>query len=206
MAIDWNAFSDANRMGRTGRASEALQQFISLEPLCESDRDRAVLSLGQSMCWAHLGRMAEALAQVERAKQFATGERDLMLQIEVAEANCRALNSEPQTACDLYERIAATYRDLLNEDLESAEELDKRHGYALVHVERYEEAVSILSRLLRSSRLEDEQRVRLYLGSALDALGESGQARIEFELAAKGPNTELAKDALDRLSTADEVH
>ena len=124
-----------------------------------------------------------------------------MLQIDLSEAATRMLTAEYQTACDLYEHIAATYRDLLAEDRDSAQEFDERYGFALVHVNRYEDAVRIFRRLLRSNRVEDEQRVRLYFGTALAALADRREAHIELELAAKGPDQKLAKDALARLST-----
>ena len=200
MAVDWKAVSEATRLGQTGHANEALRLLVSLESACESDSDRAALCLGQSMCFAHLGQLTEASAQVAKAKQMAAASRELMLQVEISEANIFALSAEHQRACDLYERIAGTYGDLLASDAESAQELDERYGYALVQVERYEEAVKVFQRLLRSNELEDEQRVRLYFGTALTELGHSSEARLEFELATKGPNPTLSKDALDRLS------
>jgi tetratricopeptide (TPR) repeat protein len=201
MAVDWNTVSDAIRLGKTGRANEALQLLFSLESACESDSDRAGMSLAQSMCFAHLGQLAEAFAYIKRAKQLAGTQREFMLQIELAEADNYVLNSEYRTACELYERIALTYADLLAADPESAQELDERYGYALFHVQRYEDATSILQRLLRSNGVEDEQRVRLYLGAALVELGHSGEARREFEIAAKGPNAKLSKDATEWLCT-----
>jgi len=153
------------------------------------------------MCYAHMGKFHAALAQIQAAKQFAGTERDLMLQIDLAEAATRGLTAEYQTACDLYERIGARYSDLLSEDPESAQEFDERYGYALVHVERYEDAVPIFHRLLQSSPIEGEQRVRLYLGTAFAASGHWRKAQIELELATKGPDPTLAKDALARLST-----
>jgi tetratricopeptide (TPR) repeat protein len=153
------------------------------------------------MCYAHLGNFQEALAQIKAAKRLAGTERDLMLQIDLSEAGNHILTSEYQTACDLYERIAATYSDLLAEDRDSAQEFDSRYGYALVHINRNEDAVRIFQRLLRSNRVEDEQRVRLYLGAALAASGHRRAAHVELELAAKGPDPKLAKDALARLST-----
>ena len=200
MAVDWKAVSAAIRRGQTGHANEALRQLVSLETACESDEDRAALFLGQSMCFAHLGQLTEASAQIAKAKQMATS-REVMLQAEISEANILALTSEHQRACELYERIAKSYSDLLAADAESTQELDERYGYALVHVKRFEEAVSVLQRLLASNRIDDEQRVRLYLGTALTELGHSAEARREFESAAKGPNTTLSRDAIDRLSS-----
>ncbi len=200
MAVDWNAVSEAIRLGQTGRANEALRLLVSVESGCETDRDRAAVSLAQSMCFVHLGQIAKASALIAEAKQLAIKSRDLMLQVEITEANVCALSSEHQRACKLYERIAATYGDLLEADTESAQELNERYGYALVHVQRYGDAARILRRLLQSNVVEDEQRVRLYLGTALTELGHSSEARLEFELAAKGPNTTLSKDATERLS------
>jgi tetratricopeptide (TPR) repeat protein len=148
------------------------------------------------MCYAHLGNFQEALAQIEAAKRLAGTERDLMLQIDLSEAGNRMLTAEYQTACDLYEHIAATYSDLLAEDRDSAQEFDERYGYALVHVNRNEDAVRIFQRLLRSNRVEDEQRVRLYFGTALAASGHWREAHIELEMAAKGADPKLSKDAL----------
>jgi hypothetical protein len=88
------------------------------------------------MCYAHLGNFQEALAQIKAAKQLAGTERDLMLQIDLSEAGNRMLTAEYQTACDLYERIAATYSDLLTEDRDSAQEFDERYGYALGQPQR----------------------------------------------------------------------
>jgi tetratricopeptide (TPR) repeat protein len=151
------------------------------------------------MCYAHLANFAEALAQITTAKQFAGTERDLMLQIGIAEAATHVLTAEYQTACDLYQHIAATYSDLLAEDRESAQEFQERFGYALVHVKRYDEAIRIFQQLLSLGPVLDEQRVRLFLGAALAAKGRTQQARIELDLAAKGPDPELSKDALDRI-------
>jgi tetratricopeptide (TPR) repeat protein len=153
------------------------------------------------MCYARLGSLQEAFAQIKAAKGFAGTERDLMLQIDLSEAGTHMLTAEYQTACDLYEHIAATYSDLLAEDRDSAQEFDARYGCALVHVNRYEDAVPIFQRLLRSNRVEDEQRLRLYFGTALAASGHRRDAHIELELAAKGPDQTLAKDALARLLT-----
>jgi tetratricopeptide (TPR) repeat protein len=153
------------------------------------------------MCYVHLGNFHEALAQIKAAKRLAGKERDLMLQIGLSEAATHILTAEYQTACDMYEYIAATYSDLLAEDRDSAQEFDERYGYALVHVKRYEDAVRIFQRLLRSNGVEDEQRVRLYFGAALAASGHRREAHVELELAAKGPDPKLAKDALARLST-----
>lgn len=201
MPVDWAAVSEAIRLGTTGRAAEGLRLLIAHEATCESDRDRAAICNGKGVCYAHMGNFNEALAQILAAKQLAGTERDFVLQIDLAEAATRGLTAEYQTACDLYERIAAKYSDLLAEDPESAQEFGERYGYALVHVERYEEAVRIFRRLLQSNPIEGEQRVRLYLGTALAALGHWHEAQIELELAAKGTDPGLAKDALARLST-----
>ena len=167
--------------------------LIAHEATCESDRDRAAICNGKAMCYAHLGNFHEALAQIKAAKQLAGTERDLMLQIDLSEAASHMLTAEYQTACDLYERIAATYSDLLAEDSDSTQEFDERYGFALVHVNRYEEAVRIFQRLLQSNRVEDEQRVRLYFGTALAASGHRREAHIELELAAKGPNQKFTQ-------------
>jgi len=201
MPVDWAAVSESIRLGTTGRAAEGLRLLIVHEATCESDRDRAAICNGKGMCYAHMGNFHEALAQIQAAKQLAGTERDLMLQIDLAEAATRGLTAEYQTACDLYERIAATYSDLLGEDPESSQEFDERYGYALVHVDRYDDAVRIFRRLLQSNPVQGEQRVRLYLGTALAALGRWREAQIELELAAKGTDPRLAKDALARLST-----
>jgi tetratricopeptide (TPR) repeat protein len=201
MPVDWAAVSESIRLGTTGRAAEGLRLLIAHEATCESDRDRAAICNGKAMCYAHMGNFHEALAQIKAAKQLAGAERDLMLQIDLSEAASHMLTAEYQAACYLYEQIAATYGDLLAEDRDSAQEFDERYGYALVHVNRYEDAVCIFRRLLRSNRLEDEQRVRLYFGTALAASGHRREAHIELELAAKGPDQKLAKDALARLST-----
>ena len=201
MPVDWAAVSESIRLGTTGRAAEGLRLLIAHEATCESDRDRAAICNGKAMCYAHLGNFQEALAQIKAAKRLAGTERNLMLQINLSEAGNLMLTAEYQTACDLYEHIAATYSDLLAEDRDSAQEFDERYGYALVHVNRYEDAVRIFQRLLRLNQVEDEQRVRLYFGTALAASGHRREAHIELELAAKGPDTKLSKDALARLST-----
>jgi len=202
MPVDWAAVSESIRLGTTGRAAEGLRLLITHEATCESDRDRAAICNGKAMCHAHLGNFHEALAQIKTAKQLAGTERDLMLQIDLSEAANHMLSAEYQTACDLYEHISSTYSDLLAEDRDSAQEFDERYGYALVHVSRYEDAVRIFQRLLSgSNRVEEEQRVRLYFGTALAASGHRREAQIELELAAKGPDQKLAKDALARLST-----
>src|ERR1700689_4981962 len=148
MPVDWAAVSESIRLGRTGRAAEGLRLLIAHEANCESDRDRAAICNGKSMCYARLGNFDEALAQIKVAKQLAGTERDLMLQLELAEAANHMSTTEFQTACDLYERVEVTYSDLLAEDRESAQEFDERYGYALVHVNRYEDAVRIFRRLL----------------------------------------------------------
>jgi tetratricopeptide (TPR) repeat protein len=179
--------------------------LIALEATCESDGDRAAICNGKAMCYAHLGNVQEALTQIKTAKQLAGAERDLMLQIDLSEAACHMLAAEYQTACDLYEHVAAIYSNLLTEDHHSAQEFDERYGYALVHVNRWEDAVRIFQRLLGSNRVEDEQRVRLYCGAAPAASGHRGEAQIELELAAKGPDEKLAEDALARLSTFNRI-
>lgn len=206
MAVDWNRVSQAIRIGKTGGAAEALQTLTSTESDCESEGDRAAVCLAQAMCLAYIGNLSQAFARIEKAKQLTVTRGPLMLQVELAEAATRLLNAEYQTACDLYERIAASYADLLAEDADSAQEFDERLGYALVHVQRYADAIPIFQRLLRSSRLEDEQRVRLYLGAALAASGQVAMAQCELQLAAKGPDEKLSKDALERLSTLREIH
>ena len=145
MPVDWAAVSESIRLGTTGRAAEGLRLLIAHEATCESDRDRAAICNGKAMCYAHLGNFQEALAQIKAAKRLAGTEQDLMLQIDLSEAGNRMLTAEYQTACDLYEHIAATYSDLLAEDGDSAQELDERYGYALVHVNRYEDAVRIFN-------------------------------------------------------------
>ena len=201
MPVDWAAVSEAIRLGTTDRAAEGLRLLIGYEATCESDRDRAAICNGKGMCYAQLGNFHEALARIHAAKQLAGTERDLMLQIELAEAATRGLTAEYQSSCDLYERISESYSDLLTSDPESAQEFDERYGYALVHVERYEEAVRIFQRLLQSTPIKGEQRVRFYLGAALAALGHRREAQSELEQAAKGTDPKLAKDALARLST-----
>lgn len=202
MAVDWDAVSDAIRLGKPPKhAAEALELLASVEPNCESNRDRAAICNSKAMCFAHLGNFQAALAQIQAAKEFAGTERDLMLQIDLAEAATRGLTAEHQTACDLYERIEAKYGDLLSEDPESVQEFDERYGYALVHVERYEDAVPIFQRLLKSGSIEGEQRVRLYLGTAFAESGHWCKARNELELATKGPDPTLAKDALACLAS-----
>jgi len=201
MSVDWDAVSNAIRLGKSPeRAAEALKLLVSFEPTCESDRDRAAVCIGKAMCYANLGQLPQASEQVEIAKHLAATERDLMLQIELSEAANRVLSSDYQTACNLYERIGVKYSDLLAEDSDSAQEFEERFGYALVYVKRHQDAVSIFQRLLGSNRLQDEQRVRLFLGAALAALGHSREARIELELAARGPDPHLSQDAVDRLT------
>jgi tetratricopeptide (TPR) repeat protein len=205
MAVDWVAVSKSIRLGTTGRAAEGLRLLIAHEATCESDRDRGAICGGKAMCYAHLGDFREAMAQIEAAREYAGTERDLMLQIDLSEAACHMLAAEYQTACDLYEHVAAIYSNLLTEDHHSAQEFDERYGYALVHVNRWEDAVRIFQRLLGSNRVEDEQRVRLYCGAAPAASGHRGEAQIELELAAKGPDEKLAEDALARLSTFNRI-
>lgn len=200
MPVDWAAVSESIRLGTTGRAAEGLRLLIAHEATCESDRDRAAICNGKSMCYAHLGNFDEALAQIRVAKQLAGAERDLMLRLDLSEAANHMSTAEFQTACDLYEHIEAAYSDLLAEDRESAQEFDERYGYALVHVNRYEDAVRIFQGLLRSGRVGDEQRIRLYFGIALAASGHRREAQIELELAAKGSDQKLSKDALARIS------
>jgi hypothetical protein len=122
MAVDWAGVSESIRLGMTGRAAERLRLLISPEAACESDRDRAAICGGKAMCYAHLGNLAEAMAQIKTARQLAGSERDLMLQIELSEAAARVLGSDYQTACDLYEGIASTYSDLLAKDRGSEQE------------------------------------------------------------------------------------
>jgi len=205
MGIDWTAVSESIRLGMTGRAAEGLRLLISHEAACESDRDRASICEGKAMCYAHLGNLEEAMVQIKAAKQLAGTERDLMLQIELSEAATRMLGSEYQTACDLYEDIASRYSDLLAEDRESAQEFQERFGYALVQVKRYDDAIHLFGQLLGSSRVLDEQRVRLFLGVALAAKGQCQQAQLELELAAKGPDPKLSKDAMDRIMSLHRV-
>ena len=206
MAVDWDAVSDAIRLGKTPeRAAEALELLISFEPACESNRDRGAVCIGKAMCYANLGQLSQASDQIKIAKHFAGTERDLMLQIELSEAANLVLSSEYRTACDMYERIGVKYSDLLAEDRDSAQEFQERFGYALVHVKRYRDAVPIFQQLLGSNQLQDEQRVRLFLGAALAASGHSQEARLELELAAKGPDPQLSRDALERLMPLHEI-
>jgi len=199
MPVDWAAVSEAIRLGTIGRTAEGLRLLIAQEASCESDRDRAAICNGKAMCYAHLANFAEAFAQITAAKQFAGTERDLMLQIGLAEAATHVLTAQYPTACDLYQHIAAAYGDLLAEDRESAQEFRERFGYVLVHVKQYDEAIRIFQQLLSLGPVLDEQRVRLFLGAALAAKGRSQLARIELDLAAKGPDPELSKDAQGRI-------
>lgn len=205
MPVDWVAVSEAIRLGTTGRATEGLQLLMSHEATCESDRDRAAICNGKAMCYAHLGNFSEALAQIKTAKLLAGTERDLMLQIELAEAATRVLSSDYQIACALYEHIAVTYSDVLAEDHDSAQEFQERFGYALFYCERYRDAVRVFQRLLTSKSTQDEQRIRLFLGAALAMSGDLRDGRRELELAAKGPDPKLSQDALNWLTSAHDV-
>ncbi len=205
MAVDWVAVSESIRLGTTGRAAEGLQLLVSYEATCESNHDRAAICNGKAMCYAHLGNFSEASAQIKAAKQLAGAERDLMLQIDLSEAATHVLSAEYQTACDLYEHIAATYSDLLAEDRDSAQEFQERFGYALFHAKHYTDAVRVFQQLLSSQSMQDEQRVRLYLGAALATSGHSREGRFELELAAKGPDPQLSRDALNWLTSVHDV-
>jgi tetratricopeptide (TPR) repeat protein len=206
MPVDWAVVSESIRLGTTGRAAEGLKLLILHEATCESDRDRAVICNGKAMCYAHLGNSLEAVVQIKAAKQLAGTERDLMLQIDLSEAAIHVLTAEYQTACDLYEHIAATYSDLLAEDRDSAQEFQERFGYALFHGERYQDAVRVFQQLLSSKSTQDEQLVRLYLGAALATSGDLREGRRELELAAKGPDPKLSQDALNWLASVPRLH
>ena len=55
-------------------------------------------------------------------------------------------------------------------------ELTSRYAYSLVHAERYTEAIPLLKQALESN-LGDRQRLFLYLGAALQAIGDDYNAK-----------------------------
>src|SRR4051812_29758883 len=155
MAIDWDEVSKALHNGGTGQSREALETLTSMECLCETDDDRAAILLGKSMCCAHLGDLEQASDYVNRAKQLAL-RPEPMLQVGLTEAAIFALKGEYQVACKYYENIATNYPEILWSDTDSAREHAERFAYVLVHVGRYEEAVHVFQKLLRSDGDQDE--------------------------------------------------
>jgi tetratricopeptide (TPR) repeat protein len=202
MTIDWNVYGEAIRLATSSCPKEGLARLESLDASAESEVEQASLLLGKSTCYAQLHDWQRSLALLDAAKRLATTDRQVQSQVAFSEANCVALLGDNQRACVKYAEIEDKYRDLLADPQNNnfAAELRARHGCALVHANRPGEAIPLLRPLLASDQYDDVQRVQLYLGAALAAVGEPREAQMQLVAAARGANQDLSKQALDHLT------
>ena len=201
MAVDWTIYPEAIRLANCGHAKEGLARLESLGLSAESDVEQATLLLGKSTCFAQLGDLQRSLALLAAAKCMAGTDRQVRSQIAFSYASRASLRDDHERACNLYADVEKEYRDLLSdpENVDFAEELSARHGYALVHAKRWTDAITLLRPLTESDRLDDIQRVQLYLGAALSAAGQSREAQVHLTAAARGADEDLSRQALDHL-------
>jgi Flp pilus assembly protein TadD len=208
MAVDWKLFGDAMHKANSGDPMESLQIIANLEPMVESDTERAVLLSGKATCCARLGKMEESRSLILQAKALVKEDRLLRSQVELSEASHYALTGHAELACEQYGRISSEYADVLAkpEHRDFQQELLSRYGYALVHAERFTEAVATLRYALNIAEVTEVQRIRLYLGIALAAEGQAQEAQVELSAAAAGDDVELSKIALERLAGLKTAH
>jgi tetratricopeptide (TPR) repeat protein len=205
MALDWKVVDEAIRAATSGKPQESLRVFESLEAMAESDIERGVLLSGKSTCLGRLGKMDESLSLILEAKTLLQSDRVLRSQAELSEASLHALMGNAHHACEQFERISEEYADVLvePEHHDFQQELLSRYGCALVHAERFPDAVVTLRHALKIAEPAEVQRLRLYLGTALAAEGKARDAQEELVAATTGTVSELSKMALERLAALD---
>jgi tetratricopeptide (TPR) repeat protein len=202
MAIDWSLTNTAYQYSRSGDIASAIEIFSRLMKDAESDADRSAILLGKATCYSHVGDLTKSREFIEAAKQLATGQREIMLQISMSEASLRVLTKEYGLACEKFATVKDEYSDVLAEDSESAVELDLRFAAALVDARRYDDAIPLLRRLLSRTEIPDRQWLQIYLGTALASTGKEKEAQEVYFAAASGPDSNLAKTALEYASAA----
>jgi tetratricopeptide (TPR) repeat protein len=205
MGIDYKVVEEAIHIGTTGKPHEALRVLESLEAMAESDIERGVILSAKSTCLAHLGKLSESLPLILEAKALVQSDRVLRSQAEMCEASQYVLMGNARDACAQFERISEEYADVLvePEHHDFQQELLSRYACALVHAERFPEAVVALRHALGISESAEVQRLRLYLGIALAAEGKPKEAQEEFKAATSGTDLELSKMALEHLFALD---
>jgi tetratricopeptide (TPR) repeat protein len=185
---------------RDGNHLKAIDLLSNLMSAAESDRDRAAILLGEASCYSRVGDVAKSRKLLESAKGYAQVDRDILSQVALADASLYAQNREYKLACEKFVSIGAEYHDLLADNDDFALELDSRLACALVHAEKYSDAVGVFKRLFQREELEDKQRLQVFFGVALIHTGHTADAQSFLFAAAKGEDATLSKTALEYLT------
>ena len=147
----------AARGGETGvDGSRRPAPEVRLELDAESDSDRAAIILGEASCYSQLGDLVKSRELLELAKVHAQGDRNVLSQVDFAEASLYALKKDCELACERFLSLKSKYHDLLTENDDFASELDSRLACALVDAGKYTEAVPIFEALFQREQLEDK--------------------------------------------------
>ncbi|MGC2193287.1 MAG: hypothetical protein WA628_01340 [Terriglobales bacterium] len=205
MAVDWDAVRSAIRHSRNGNHLKAVEVLSNLMTDAESDSDRAAIILGEASCHSQLGDLGKSRELLELAKVYAQGDRDVLSQVEFAEASLDALNKECELACERFISLRSKYHDLVAENDDFASELDSRLACALVDAGKYTDAVPIFEALFQREQLEDKQRLQLFFGVAQMRNGHAAEAQALLLSAAKDEDAALSKSALEYLAGIQKV-
>lgn len=129
--------------------------------------------------------------------------RDLLSQVEMAEAALYALDDQDDLACERFAFVKSEYSDLLAlpEGDDFAAELDSRLACALVDAGKYSDAIELFQALFKRDELDDKQRLQLYFGLAHLRTGNLSEAQSQLFEAMSGSDPSLAQSASDYLSS-----
>jgi hypothetical protein len=205
LAVDWNAVTAALQHSRNGNHLKAIEVLSNLVADAESDSDRAAIVLGEASCHSQLGDLVKSRELLELGKVYAQGDRNVLSQVEFAEASLYALNKDCELACERFLSLRSKYLDLVTENDDFGSELDSRLACALVDAGKYTDAVPIFEALFQREQLEDKQRLQLFFGVAQVGNGHAAEAQSLLLSAAKGEDAALSKSALEYLAGIQKV-
>ena len=193
--VDWNKHALAMQYSRDGDDSKALEIFAELLHDAETDSDKRAILLGQASCYSRRFELDKSLELIAQAKMLAGAQRHFLLQVARGEASVHALQRRFDLACGEYALIRTEYRDLLEEDQDSAMDVDSRFACTLVDARRYRESIPIFRNLFKREQPEDLQRLQLWFGIALAGVGDRMEGQQFLFAAAKGSDPLLAECA-----------
>jgi tetratricopeptide (TPR) repeat protein len=201
LSVDWKVCETALQQSRDGNHLKAIAALSALLSDAESNSDRAAILLGQSSCYSQAGNIVKSRELIESAKMYAQEDRELMSQIAMSEGSLYEQNDEHDLACEQYASVKSEYKDLLarpeNDDF--AVELDSRLACALYEANRYSEAIQLFEGLFKREKVEDKQRLQVFLALSLIQTRRVSEAQPLLFEAMTGSDPSLAQTASDYL-------
>ena len=167
----------------SGRLEEAIQEFHLMAAEASDPNEKATMMLWEGKSHALAGHLSEAEAILAQAQALAP---DDVIRINVDfGAACVAFQAgKHEDALGQYREMVRRYAEMLKSEeyRPLSEEIRHRIAFSMVHVGRYNDALSILEQIISFPSLgpEFQQEAHLYLGICYEEEGKEQQAIKQF--------------------------